>query len=137
MVHEITKDIHIADDELEFAFIRSSGPGGQNVNKVSTAVQLRFDIHESPAISKKVKERLIKMAGNRVSGEGILIIDARTHRTQLRNKEEALKRLCALVKKAAVQPKRRVPTKPTRQSQEKRLQQKKERGEVKRLRRTV
>lgn len=122
---KITDTIHIADDELEFECVCSSGPGGQHVNKVSTAVKLYFDITNSPSIPVEVKRRGISLAGKRVSGDGILIIDARRFRSQQQNKRDAVERLQLLLIAAAKKPKPRISTKPTRRSQQKRLSGKK------------
>ena|SRR5689334_4941056 len=122
--------------ELAFEYIRSSGPGGQNVNKVATAVQLRFDIAGSPSLSEDVKSRLIRLAGKRVSGEGVLVIEAHAFRTQEKNREDAVKRFYELLKRAFEKPKMRQKTKPTRASKEERLKSKKRRGQIKKTRRT-
>ena len=133
----ITDRISISEKEIQEEFVRSSGPGGQNVNKVSTAVQLRFDVVNSPSLPKDVKLRLTKIAGKKMTDGGILIIDSREHRTQNRNREQALDRLVELIKKALEKPKRRIKTKPTRAAKEKRLQGKKYRSAVKTLRKGV
>jgi len=130
---EITPTLQIDERDLRFDFVRSAGPGGQNVNKVSTAVQLRFAIPQS-SLPEAVKARLIRLGGKRVTQDGVLIIEAKSFRTQEQNKEAALERLAALVKKAAVRPKTRRKTRPTLASQQKRLKVKKQRGEIKRLR---
>ena len=129
----ITLTIALDERELEEHFVRASGPGGQNVNKVSTAVELRFDIHAS-SLPPDVKERLIALAGHRVTAGGVLLIDSREYRTQLQNRDAARARFVALVQHAARPPKRRKPTKPRKGAREKRLQTKKRRGEIKALR---
>ena len=131
---EINSNITIRSSELHFDFVRSSGPGGQNVNKVASAVQLRFDLRNSTSIPEEIKPELLKLAGKRVTSDGIIVLDARTSRSQSQNREEALKRLKALILKALHKPKPRRKTKPTRASIEKRLKNKKNRGRVKRLR---
>ena len=134
---EINSEITIKSSELHFDFVRSSGPGGQNVNKVASAVQLRFDIRNSNSIPEEIKPKLIKLAGKRVTSDGILVLDARTSRSQSQNREEALDRLRSLILRALHIPKPRRKTKPTRASIEKRLRNKKARGSVKRLRGNV
>ena len=131
---EINSNITIKSSELHFDFVRSSGPGGQNVNKVASAAQLRFDIRNSTSIPEEIKPKLIKLAGKRVTSEGILVLDARSSRSQSQNREEALQRLRSLILKALHKPKPRLKTRPTRASIEKRLRNKKARGKVKRLR---
>jgi ribosome-associated protein len=133
----ITENISISENELQEDFVRASGPGGQNVNKVSTAVQLRFDVVNSPSLPEDVKNRLKKLAGSKMTDNGILIIDSREYRTQNRNRAGALNRLMELVKKASEKPKRRIKTKPTKGAKEKRLQVKKQRSAVKTLRKRV
>ena len=130
---EIAPGLRIHDRELHFDFTRAAGPGGQNVNKVATAVQLRFDVRAS-SLPEPVKARLIKLAGRRMTREGALILEARQHRTQAQNKDEALARLADLVRRAARPPRSRRPTRPTRSSKQKRVDEKKRRGEIKRRR---
>ena len=121
----------IPEDELEFRFFRSGGPGGQNVNKVSTSVQLRFDAVNSPSLSAPVKERLLKLAGSRATQAGEILITAVRFRTQERNRADAVERLQALVDEASIRPVFRVPTKPTRASKERRLEGKTRRSTIK------
>ena len=133
----ITPDISIQEAELKLDFIRSSGPGGQNANKVATAVQLRFDVFRSPSLPEDVRRRLIRIAGKRVSKEGVLVIDARRFRTQERNRQDSLERLAQWIRRAAEKPKKRFKTKPTLSSREHRLEAKRRRGETKRLRKPL
>jgi ribosome-associated protein len=133
----ITRTIAIDEREIHQAFIRASGPGGQNINKVSTAVQLRFDVGRSPSLPEGVRERLMHLAGRRITDEGILIIDARRFRTQERNRQDAIDRLVTLIRRAAEKPKPRRKTKPPLISKRRRLEAKRRRGETKRLRRPV
>jgi ribosome-associated protein len=126
--------ISIDERELEERFIRASGPGGQNVNKLATAVQLRFDVRHSPSLPAQVRTRLERLAGRRLTREGVLVISAQRHRTQERNRQDALERLIALIQRAAVAPVPRRPTKPTAGARERRLQSKKHRGSIKDLR---
>ena len=132
---EITPTLTIPDDELQFDYVRASGPGGQNVNKVATAVQLRFDILHSPSLSDEVRQRLVKLGGSRVTGDGVLVIDARRYRSQEKNRLDAIQRLVALIHKALEKPKLRRPTRPGITAKAARLADKKKRGEVKRIRR--
>jgi len=131
---EITPSIHINENELGFTFIRADGPGGQNVNKVATAAQLRFDVANSPSLPDEVKARLIKLAGKRVTHGGVLIIEARRYRAQEQNKEDALERFRKLVRISLEKPKPRKKTRPTKASQEERIRQKKHKGKIKRTR---
>ena len=129
---QITHILSIDERELQFEFVRASGPGGQNVNKVATAVQLRFDLIHSPSLPDDVKARMRKLAGKRLNSDGELVLEAKRYRTQEQNRLDALQRFSDLVRKAAEKPKPRTKTKPTRASKEKRIQQKKRRGEIKR-----
>lgn len=130
---QISPSIHIHESELHFDYIRASGPGGQNVNKVATAVQLRFDTRAS-SLPEEVKLRLTRIAGKRMTDDGILLIEAKQFRTQEKNREDAIQRFVELIRKATVKPKPRKKTKPTKTSKEKRLQSKKQRGEIKKNR---
>jgi ribosome-associated protein len=129
-VIRINDSISIADSELDERFVRASGPGGQNVNKVSTAVELRFNVLSS-SLPDDVRMRLIALAGKRINQEGMLLIDSREHRTQAQNREAARARLAALVQAAAVRPKKRRKTKPSKAAKEKRIESKKKRGAIK------
>lgn len=128
----VTGRIAIDEREIEERFVLATGPGGQNVNKVSTAVELRFDVARSPSLPEAVRERLMRLAGRRLTQEGVLVLFARAHRTQARNREAALAALLDLVRRAAVPPVPRRPTKPTFASRKRRLEAKTRRGTVKR-----
>ena len=129
---KINHNLTIPDSELEERFIRASGPGGQNVNKVSTAVELRFNVAGSAMLMDSVRARLVKLAGSRMTLDGVLIIQADSHRTQLMNRSDAAERLASLIKKALIAPKRRIATKPGKAAKERRLVSKGVRADVKR-----
>jgi len=130
----VTDRISLRDDEIELDFVRASGPGGQNVNKVATAVQLRFDAAGSPSLPEDVRRRLLRLAGRRATDEGVIVIDARRHRTQERNRQDAVDRLVELIVRAAHTPKPRRRTRPTGASRRRRVDDKKRRGALKRQR---
>jgi len=130
----VTDTISIDPSEIEESFVRSSGPGGQNVNKLSTAVQLRFDVRRSPSLPNDVAIRLMKLAGSRLTKDGVLVLVAQAQRTQERNRAEALGRLVELIREASVRPVPRRATKPTKASKERRIEGKKHRSTIKNLR---
>ena len=129
---QITETIAIDDSELEERFVRASGPGGQNVNKVASAVELRFDASRSTALDDEVRERLKRIAGSRMTAEGVILIDARRFRTQAKNRQDARERLAELIRSALVRPKRRRKTRPTTASRERRIESKRRRAQTKR-----
>jgi ribosome-associated protein len=131
----ITHRINLDESELEFRFVRASGPGGQNVNKVSSAVQLRFDAGRSPSLPEDVRARLLRLAGGRATSEGVILIDARTHRQQWRNRQEAVGRLVDLIRAAVTPRAPRIPTRPGAAAQQRRLSEKRVQGERKQARR--
>jgi ribosome-associated protein len=134
-VIRITDHISIDEREIEESFVRASGPGGQNVNKLATAVQLRFNVRGSPSLPGDVRERLERLAGSRLTRDGYLVIIAQRHRMQGRNREDALERLIDLIRRAAVAPRVRRPTKPTKASRQRRVEAKKHRADLKQMRR--
>jgi ribosome-associated protein len=137
MLIPINGHLFLDESEIEESFVRASGPGGQNVNKVSSAVQIRFDLSGSRSLPQDVRERLARLAGRRLTGDGVIVIIAQRYRTQERNRRDALDRLIALIRRAAVPPTPRRPTKPSRAAKERRLQAKARRATVKQQRRTA
>jgi ribosome-associated protein len=131
----ITPELTIEENEIKEEFVLGTGPGGQNINKVASGVQLRFDVAGSPSLPEEVRKRLIALAGKRINSSGELIIESKAYRNQRRNREEARQRLVELIKQATRKPKARLHTRPTRKSRERRLAEKRQRGEIKKMRR--
>ena len=136
MIH-ITDAVAIDESEIREGFIRASGPGGRNVNSVASAVQIRIDVRRSPSLPEDVRERLVRLAGRRMTRDGVLVINARRYRTQARNRQDAITRLAELVRRAAVAPKERRQTGPTGKAKMRRLEAKRRRAKTKRLRRPI
>lgn len=134
---QITETLFISADEIQLDFIRSSGPGGQHVNKVSTAVQLRFNVRQSNTLTDEIRQRLIRIAGRKMTEEGVLVIKARRFRSQDKNRKDAIDRLVELIRKATVKPRPRRKTRPSPAVRQRRLSTKKKRSELKRRRRPV
>ena len=134
---QVTRTLALHEGEIRLRFVRASGPGGQKVNKVATAAQLRFDVAKSPSLPEDVRQRLIKLAGRRITSVGILVIDARRFRTQERNRQDAIDRLVALIRRAMHRPRPRRKTRPSKAVKARRLGDKRQRGEAKQLRRAV
>ena len=133
----ISPQIALDESEVQVDFVRASGPGGQNVNKGATAVQLRFDAANSPSLPDDVRRRLVRLAGSRATGDGVIVIDARRYRSQERNRQDAIERLVTLIQEAAREPRERRRTKPTAVEKQRRLETKRRQSEKKRLRRSI
>ncbi|HZP86782.1 MAG TPA: alternative ribosome rescue aminoacyl-tRNA hydrolase ArfB [Burkholderiales bacterium] len=133
----VTPSVTLSEDEIQETFIRSPGPGGQNVNKVASAVQLKFDIERSPSLPEPIRERLKRLAGRRLTAEGMLLIEAHRFRTQARNRADAREKLFELIRQASVVPKKRKATAPSAAAKQRRLDEKRARGEIKRARKTL
>jgi len=133
----VTQAIVIDEREIHLEFVRSSGPGGQNVNKVATSVQLRFDVKNSPSLPEEIRHRMIRLAGKRITSDGVLIIEAKRFRTQEKNRQDAIDRLIKLISKASKKPKSRRKTKPTLASKKRRLDTKRQRSQIKTRRRSI
>jgi ribosome-associated protein len=134
---KITDDLYLNEDEIQYTFVRASGPGGQKINKTASGVQLRFDVVNSPSLPKVLRERVILLAGKKVTDSGILIIEAKRFRTQKQNRKDAMERLIELIREASKPEKKRKPSIPTRASKERRLRRKRRTAERKRLRRRI
>jgi len=135
-VIQITPDLAIDESEIQQEFVRASGPGGQHVNRVATAVQLRFDVANSPSLPDDVRARLVQLAGRRMTKDGVLLVESQRFRTQEQNRQDALERLIELIRQATHKPKHRRKTRPTRASKERRLEKKRRQSDKKRLRRS-
>jgi len=136
MIH-VTQAIVIDEREIHLEFVRDSGPGGQNVNKVATSVQLRFDVENSPSLPEEVRHRMIRLAGKKITSDGVLLIEAKRFRTQEKNRQDAIDRLIKLISKASEKPKSRRKTKPTLASKKRRLDTKRHRSQIKSRRRSI